>query len=171
METKQRPIKVLYFLPADTVARNLRPFGQRCKKMTTESEVSHVVLGVSVFHFGHPRRRDGFRRHLSGVCFDCEDLVLRVLGSLRFDADLRAYPPPAFGVASPGENVMTNPQVSTQGERAGADILRVLLAIVLPPVGVFLQVGLGLHFWLNILLTLIGYVPGIVHAVWIILRR
>jgi uncharacterized membrane protein YqaE (UPF0057 family) len=51
------------------------------------------------------------------------------------------------------------------------DILRILLAIVLPPVGVFLQVGLGLHFWLNILLTLLGYIPGIIHAVWIILKR
>ena len=53
----------------------------------------------------------------------------------------------------------------------GGDALRILLAILLPPVGVFLQVGFGLHFWLNILLTLMGYVPGIVHAVWIILRR
>jgi len=55
--------------------------------------------------------------------------------------------------------------------RSQADVLRVLLAIVLPPVGVFLQVGLGIHFWLNILLTIFGYVPGIIHAVWIILRK
>jgi uncharacterized membrane protein YqaE (UPF0057 family) len=53
----------------------------------------------------------------------------------------------------------------------GSDVLRILLAIVLPPLGVFLQVGFGLHFWLNVLLTLIGYVPGIVHAVWVILRK
>jgi uncharacterized membrane protein YqaE (UPF0057 family) len=53
----------------------------------------------------------------------------------------------------------------------GGDVIRILLAILLPPLGVFLQVGLGLHFWLNILLTLLGYIPGIVHAVWIILRR
>jgi uncharacterized membrane protein YqaE (UPF0057 family) len=51
------------------------------------------------------------------------------------------------------------------------DLLRILLAILLPPLGVFLQVGLGLHFWLNILLTLLGYIPGIIHAVWIIARR
>ena len=37
--------------------------------------------------------------------------------------------------------------------------------------GVFLQVGFGGHFWLNILLTLLGYIPGIIHAVWIILKR
>jgi uncharacterized membrane protein YqaE (UPF0057 family) len=51
------------------------------------------------------------------------------------------------------------------------DVLRILLAIILPPLGVFLQVGLGLHFWLNILLTILGYIPGIIHAIWIILRR
>ncbi|HSH47938.1 MAG TPA: YqaE/Pmp3 family membrane protein [Halomonas sp.] len=51
------------------------------------------------------------------------------------------------------------------------DIVRLLFAIFLPPVGVFLQVGFGLHFWVNILLTLLGYIPGIVHAVWIIARR
>jgi len=27
------------------------------------------------------------------------------------------------------------------------------------------------QFWLNILLTLFGYIPGIVHAIWIIARR
>ena len=51
------------------------------------------------------------------------------------------------------------------------DLIRILLSILLPPVGVFLQVGIGLHFWLNILLTLCGYVPGIIHAVYIILKR
>ena len=51
------------------------------------------------------------------------------------------------------------------------DLIRIIFAILLPPLGVFLQVGLGVQFWLNILLTLLGYIPGIVHAVWIIARR
>jgi uncharacterized membrane protein YqaE (UPF0057 family) len=51
------------------------------------------------------------------------------------------------------------------------DVIRILIAILLPPLGVFLQIGFGLHFWLNILLTLLGYVPGIIHAVYIILTR
>jgi uncharacterized membrane protein YqaE (UPF0057 family) len=53
----------------------------------------------------------------------------------------------------------------------GGDVIRILIAILLPPLGVFLQVGFGLQFWLNILLTLLGYIPGIIHAIWIILRR
>jgi uncharacterized membrane protein YqaE (UPF0057 family) len=35
---------------------------------------------------------------------------------------------------------------------------------------VFLQVGIGFHFWLNILLTLLGYIPGLVHAIYIIAK-
>ena len=50
------------------------------------------------------------------------------------------------------------------------DLIRIILAIILPPVGVFLQVGLGKHFWINILLTILGYIPGIVHAVWVIAK-
>lgn len=50
------------------------------------------------------------------------------------------------------------------------DFIRILFAIVLPPLGVFLQVGLGKHFWINILLTLLGYIPGIVHAIYIIAK-
>ncbi|MCB1063656.1 MAG: YqaE/Pmp3 family membrane protein [Verrucomicrobiae bacterium] len=51
------------------------------------------------------------------------------------------------------------------------DVLRILLAILLPPVGVFFQVGIGLQFWINIVLTLLGYLPGIIHAVYIIISR
>ena len=50
------------------------------------------------------------------------------------------------------------------------DILRIILSIIIPPVGVFLQVGIGLQFWLNILLTLLGYFPGLIHAIWVITR-
>ena len=50
------------------------------------------------------------------------------------------------------------------------DILRIIMAIILPPVGVLLQVGLGKHFWINVLLTLLGYIPGIIHAIWVIVK-
>lgn len=51
------------------------------------------------------------------------------------------------------------------------DIVRLLLSIILPPLGVFFQVGIGFQFWLNIVLTLFGYIPGIIHAVYIIATR
>jgi len=49
-----------------------------------------------------------------------------------------------------------------------ADGCRVLMSLVIPPLGVFFQVGLKPAFWLNILLTLLGYFPGLIHAIYII---
>ena len=51
------------------------------------------------------------------------------------------------------------------------DILRIIFSVIIPPLGVFLQVGLGGQFWLNILLTLLGYIPGLIHAIYIIASR
>jgi uncharacterized membrane protein YqaE (UPF0057 family) len=45
------------------------------------------------------------------------------------------------------------------------DIIRIIIAILLPPL------GFAGAFWLNILLTLCGYFPGIIHAVYIIAKR
>ncbi len=44
----------------------------------------------------------------------------------------------------------------------------VLCTIFVPPLGVFLVVGLGFHFWLSIVLTLCGYFPGLVHGIWVL---
>ncbi|MFE1744967.1 YqaE/Pmp3 family membrane protein [Coleofasciculus sp. H7-2] len=51
------------------------------------------------------------------------------------------------------------------------DFFRILIAIFLPPLGVFLQVGIGRDFWINLVLTFLGYFPGIIHAVWIIAKK
>ncbi|MCA9073185.1 MAG: YqaE/Pmp3 family membrane protein [Planctomycetaceae bacterium] len=62
----------------------------------------------------------------------------------------------------------TTPAKSTATK---GDILRILCAFFLPPLGVFLQVGFGLHFWLNLFLTLAFWVPGMIHPLYIILSR
>jgi uncharacterized membrane protein YqaE (UPF0057 family) len=51
------------------------------------------------------------------------------------------------------------------------ELIKIICAIILPPLGVFLQVGIGKHFWINIILTLFGYIPGIVHAVWVVAKN
>ncbi|KAI8998515.1 hypothetical protein BD414DRAFT_533356 [Trametes punicea] len=43
-------------------------------------------------------------------------------------------------------------------------------AIILPPLGVFLERGCNADFLINILLTILGYIPGIIHALYIILK-
>ena len=50
-------------------------------------------------------------------------------------------------------------------------LLRILLCLLLPPLAVFLTVGIKLHFWLNIVLTLLGGVPGMVHALWVVAKN
>ena len=52
-----------------------------------------------------------------------------------------------------------------------SNLIRILLAIFLPPVAVLITAGIGLQFLLNILLTLLGIIPGMIHAIWIITRR
>jgi len=42
-------------------------------------------------------------------------------------------------------------------------------AILLPPLGVFLTRGLGPAFWLTVGLTLVGYVPGVIAALVLLL--
>ena len=51
------------------------------------------------------------------------------------------------------------------------DIVRIILALLLPPVAAFLTVGIGLHFWLNILLTIFFFVPGMIHAIWLVVKK
>ena len=31
--------------------------------------------------------------------------------------------------------------------------------------------SISVEFWLNILLTILGYIPGIIHAVWVIVKK
>jgi uncharacterized membrane protein YqaE (UPF0057 family) len=48
-------------------------------------------------------------------------------------------------------------------------ILKIILAIVFPPVAAFMQVGATTHLWINIVLTLLMFFPGIIHALWLVL--
>lgn len=50
-------------------------------------------------------------------------------------------------------------------------LLRYGLGILLPPVGVFLTYGLSFTLLLNVLLTLLGWLPGVIHALWAIAKQ
>lgn len=50
-------------------------------------------------------------------------------------------------------------------------LLRLLLGLLVPPLGVFLTVGVGPTLVINILLTLLGWLPGSIHAVWVIAKH
>ena len=50
-------------------------------------------------------------------------------------------------------------------------VVKIILAFFLPPAAAFLQVGLSTHFWINLILTLLGGIPGMLHALWLILSN
>ncbi|MDY6805089.1 MAG: YqaE/Pmp3 family membrane protein [Cyanobacteriota bacterium] len=50
-------------------------------------------------------------------------------------------------------------------------LVQILLGILIPPLGVFLTEGVSSAFVINILLTLLGWLPGSIHAVWVITKQ
>ena len=49
-------------------------------------------------------------------------------------------------------------------------LLLVIIAFLLPPLAVGLKTGIGTPLFLNIILTLLVYVPGLFHALWVVLK-
>jgi len=50
------------------------------------------------------------------------------------------------------------------------NVLKVMLMVIMPPASVYLAVGMKKAFWINVLLTLLGYFPGLIHAVFVVMR-
>lgn len=48
-------------------------------------------------------------------------------------------------------------------------IVKIILALIAPPVAAFMQMGVTKHFWINILLTFLAFFPGVLHALWLVL--
>jgi uncharacterized membrane protein YqaE (UPF0057 family) len=49
-------------------------------------------------------------------------------------------------------------------------IIEIILAIFIPPLAVALRYGLSSAFWINLLLTILGLVPGIIHAFYVLTK-
>jgi len=46
-------------------------------------------------------------------------------------------------------------------------VVLIIIAILLPPVAVFLKKGAGKDLIINIFLCLLMFIPGVVHAIWL----
>lgn len=46
-------------------------------------------------------------------------------------------------------------------------LLTIILNIFIPPLAVFLKHGLGTAFLISILLTMLGWLPGVIHAFYV----
>lgn len=55
-------------------------------------------------------------------------------------------------------------------KKAEADIVAVILAVILPPLGVLYSRGADRQLVINLVLTLLGWLPGVIHALYVILR-
>jgi uncharacterized membrane protein YqaE (UPF0057 family) len=50
-------------------------------------------------------------------------------------------------------------------------VLQVIAAIIIPPLGVYMKNRkVDGAFWLNVVLTVLGDVPGIIHALYVVLK-
>lgn len=50
-------------------------------------------------------------------------------------------------------------------------LLALVLTIFFPPVGVALVEGFGFALMLNLILTMLFWLPGMIHALYVILRK
>ncbi|XP_019091986.1 PREDICTED: hydrophobic protein RCI2A [Camelina sativa] len=51
-----------------------------------------------------------------------------------------------------------------------ATFVDIIIAVLLPPLGVFLRFGCGVEFWICLVLTLLGYIPGIIYAIYVLTK-
>ena len=49
-------------------------------------------------------------------------------------------------------------------------LLLIIVAVLLPPLAVAIDKGIGKDFIINLVLTLIFFLPGMIHALWLITR-
>jgi len=49
-------------------------------------------------------------------------------------------------------------------------ILLIVLSLFLPPIAVFLKRGAGKDLIINIVLCLVFFLPGVVHALWLVTK-
>jgi uncharacterized membrane protein YqaE (UPF0057 family) len=49
-------------------------------------------------------------------------------------------------------------------------LLLVIIAILLPPLAVFLKSGAGKDLLINIILCILFWIPGVLHALWVVLK-
>jgi uncharacterized membrane protein YqaE (UPF0057 family) len=47
----------------------------------------------------------------------------------------------------------------------------IILVIIFPPLPIALREGVTKTFWINLILTLLFYIPGLIHSLYILLKK
>lgn len=70
------------------------------------------------------------------------------------------------------EKIEQRRKIDSNSNSTSADdrlILLVILAILIPPLAVFLARGIGTEFWISLILTLLFYFPGMIYSLLVVL--
>lgn len=54
--------------------------------------------------------------------------------------------------------------------KTSTKLLAIIVALFFPPVGLAIHEGVTRRFWICLLLTIIFFVPGLIYALWFILK-
>jgi uncharacterized membrane protein YqaE (UPF0057 family) len=70
-----------------------------------------------------------------------------------------------------GDNTVAVQESKSASKVDDSLVLLVILAILLPPLAVYLKYdSVGTPFWWNIVFTLLFWIPGVIHALWHVLK-
>lgn len=59
-------------------------------------------------------------------------------------------------------------EVMKQDRGGRVSIIEIILAVLLPPLAVFLHSGIGTQFWISLILTLLFWIPGVIYALLVV---
>ena len=96
--------------------------------------------------------------------------VAKVSQSIAANSEASAVPVKTFSKLEKRELKHIIKKENTNRTGIGT-LLLVIIAIILPPLAVLLVDSLNGPFWLDILLTLLFYIPGLIYALWRVFRE
>ncbi|MGB1517774.1 MAG: YqaE/Pmp3 family membrane protein [Crocinitomicaceae bacterium] len=106
-----------------------------------------------------------------------KDLIPLGMGEVSIQTKLKETNSPQF-ISKTKNEVRTSSREKIEQRRkidsnsTSADdrlILLVILAILIPPLAVFLARGIGTEFWISLILTLLFYFPGMIYSLLVVL--
>ncbi|ORX84771.1 UPF0057-domain-containing protein [Anaeromyces robustus] len=53
---------------------------------------------------------------------------------------------------------------------SAVDMIKILTCFILPPLAVYFDRGFDCSFFLNLVLTFLGYLPGVIHALFVVCK-
>lgn len=142
-----------------------------CAVVLCSGSEKFFSIGFDIPHLLETSGKDfqGFYESFNRVCLALYTLPIPMIPGRGWKRR-RKSPRPAFALASSAPHQAAPPGARTK-RRCQLTILKIVLAIFFPPVAAAMQVGISTHFWINVILTLLGMLPGVIHALWLVITK